>query len=262
MQGDTMKLIMESWRKFVNESIYGEEFLETLGLSYIMSDGDFQIHLVHKDMMSGRLKVIGMIETMEMADHEGGRRTPCIPETREIGTVAVDDAFRGQGLGTYLYEVAAYLVQQAEDGGITSDHSASTTNLAAKAWKRLENDLDYDKRKTPRGPDKETFDPDTGEVSPAFKGGNDEFDYTGDETPDPNDDCYLPASGKPASNNSLQIPPDRMAEVGALMKIQIKNWDSWSDEAGLTDNDLQGDASNLFQKSYKPEESGIYGDEK
>ena len=257
-----MKLIMENWRKFINEAdIYGEEFLETLGLSYIKVDNDFQIHLVHKDAISGRLKVVGMIETMEMADNEGGRPTPCIPETREVGTVAVDEAFRGQGLGTYLYEVAAVLVKQSSNGGITSDHSASTTNLAAKVWKRLEKDLDYDKRKTPKGPDKETFDADTGEVFPAYKGGNDEFDYSGDETPDPNDDCYPPSEGKPASSNSLQIPADRMAEVGALMAIQMKNWDSWSDEAGLTDNDLEGDASNLFQKSYKPDESGIYGDE-
>jgi GNAT superfamily N-acetyltransferase len=252
-----MKLLMESWRKFINEDVYGEDFLKTLGLTYQLEEGDFLVQIVHQNEMNGQLSVIGMIETMEMADQTSGRSTPCIPETYEIGAVAVEPQFRGKGLGTWLYEVVSVLISQKGDGGLTSDHSASTTKDAATVWKRLENDLNYIKRQTPKGPDEETYDMKTGEVFPAYKGQNDKFDYNG-STPDPKDDCYPPSEGKAATDHSLKIPPSRIPEVAKIMDIQMKNYDSWTENLHIA---TQGKASQLFNKAYKPDESGIYGNE-
>ena len=253
-----MKLLMENWRKFINEEIYGEEFLKTLGLTYQVQEDEFLVQIIHKNEINGQLKVIGMIETMEMGKSSGGKPTPCIPETQEVGAVAVDPAFRSKGLGTWLYEVVSVLISQKGDGGLTSDHSASTTNDAANVWKRLENDLNYDKRKTPKGDGEEKINMETGEVTAAYDGENDEFDYN-NKTPDPNDDCYPPVEGEPASNHSLKIPASRMKEVANLMQIQMDNFDSWD---GNNNTDTLSQASKLFNIEYKPKESGIYGDEK
>ena len=59
---------MESWRKFINEDVYGEDFLKTLGLTYQFEEGDFLVQIVHQNEINGQLTVIGMIETMEMAE--------------------------------------------------------------------------------------------------------------------------------------------------------------------------------------------------
>ena len=253
-----MKLLIESWRKFINEEVYGEAFLKTLGLTYQFEEGDFLIQLVHQNEINGQLSVIGMIETMEMAKKSGGRSTPCIPNTYEIGAVAVDPKFRGKGLGTWLYEVVAVLIEQQGDAGLTSDHSASTTNDAASVWKRLEKDLNYIKRKTPKGDNKEKVNMETGEVTLAYKGENDKFDYN-NSTPDPNDDCYPPADGKAASDHSLKIPQDRWMKVAKIMNTQLENYDSWTENLHVN---VQKKAAELFNKSYKPGISGIYGNEK
>jgi GNAT superfamily N-acetyltransferase len=253
-----MKLLLESWRNFINEEVYGEDFLKTLGLTYQMIDGDFEIQVVHKNETNGQLSVIGMIETMEMADKSGYRQTPCIPNTHEIGAVAVEPSFRGKGLGTWMYEVAAVLLSQKGEAGLTSDHSASTTNDAASVWKRLENDLNYVKRKTPVGDNKEKVNMETGEVTPAYKGGNDKFDYN-DSTPDPNDDCYPPSEGEAASDHSLKIPQDRWLEVAEIMNIQMENYDSWTENLHINTGSQAG---RLFNKAYNPKASGIFqGDE-
>jgi|5B_taG_2_1085324.scaffolds.fasta_scaffold48841_2 ribosomal protein S18 acetylase RimI-like enzyme len=253
-----MKLIMENFRKFVNEDVYGEKFLKTLGLTYQIEDDEFLVQVVHKNEINGQLKVIGMIETMEMGKRSGGRPTPCIPETYEIGAVAVDSAFQSKGLGTWLYEVVAVLISQRGEAGLTSDHSSSTTNDAASVWKRLEKDLNYEKRKTAKGSGEEEIDMKTGEVTAAYDGENDKFDYN-NSTPDPNDDCYPPVEGEAASNHSLKIPQNRMQEVAILMQTQIDNYDSWTENKSFGSQDL---ASKLFNIEYKPEKSGIYGDEK
>jgi len=250
-----MKLLIENWRKFINEDVYGEDFLKTLGLTYQIQDDEFLVQIIHKNEINGQLKVIGMIETMEMAKKSGGRPTPCIPETYEVGAVAVDPAFQSKGLGTWLYEVVSVLISQRGDGGLTSDHSSSTTNDAASVWKRLEKTLNYDKRKTPKGSGEEEIDMQTGEVTAAYDGENDKFDYN-NSTPDPNDDCYPPVEGKPASEHSLKIPESRIKEVAPLMQLQMDNYDSWTENLHIN---TQSQASKLFSTSYKPEKSGIYG---
>ena len=225
---------MESWRRFLNES--QEEYLKTLGLNVnTSSDQEFTINLF--DLNQDPPKIIGTIGTMVMADDEGGRATPCIPETQEIGSVAVDKMYKNRGFGTYLYEVASVLVWQISRGGITSDHSASTTKAAAPIWKKLADKLGYIKRKTDSG--------------------NDEFDYH-QKTPDPNDDCYLPVEGEPASSHSLQIPPERMEKIGEIMEIQMQNYENKTDSVNI---DAERDSARLFDKEYTPDITGIYGND-
>lgn len=252
-----MKLIMENFRKFMNEDVYGEEFLKTLGLTYQIEDDEFLVQVVHKNEINGQLKVIGMLETMEMGKSSGGKPTPCIPETYEIGAVAVDSNFRSKGLGTWLYEVVSVLISQKTKGkaGLTSDHSSSTTNDAASVWRRLEKGLSYTKRKTPKGSGEEEIDMETGEVSAAYDGENEKFDYN-NSTPDPNDDCYPPVEGEAASDHSLKIPQDRMKEISSLIQIQIDNYDSWTENKQFPS---RSQANKLFNLEYKPSKSGIYG---
>ena len=161
-------------------------------------------------------------------------------------------------MGTWLYEVVAVLISQKGEAGLTSDHSSSTTNDAASVWKRLEKDLNYVKRETPKGSGEEEINMETGEVTAAYDGENNKFDYN-NSTPDPNDDCYPPVEGEPATSHSLKIPQDRWIEVAKLMNIQMENYDSWAENSHIN---TQSHASRLFNKAYKPETSGIYqGDE-
>ena len=149
-----MKLLMENWRTFINEEVYGEEFLKTLGLTYQMIDGDFEIQVIHKNETNGQISVIGMIETMEMAKKSGGKPTPCIPETQEVGAVAVDPAFQGKGLGTWLYEVVSVLISKKRtmklirkfNLKVEFDYSASSFSKlyagnAPRSFARLQEDL-------------------------------------------------------------------------------------------------------------------------
>ena len=229
-----MNKLFENWRKYLKEG--NEEYLKSLGLNVnATADGEFEIHLFE---LGETPKIIGTIGTMEMSDTgDVGEPTPCIPETQEIGSVAVDRLYKGKGIGTYLYEVASVLVWQRSRGGITSDHSASTTKDAAPIWKKLDDKLGYIRRKT--------------------KAGSDEFDYN-QKTPDPDDDCYLPTEGEPASNHSLQIPPQRMEKIAKIMEIQMQNYENMSDDHQV---DPGSESARLFNKEYKPDVSGIYGDD-
>ena len=120
---------MENWRKFLNEN--KDEYLKTLGLHVKKENHEYNAYLYEwnpKRFGTGWPIIVGMIGTMQM-DNAGDM--PCIPETHEIGQSAVRDTHRGKGIGTHLYEVIAYYLKMEHDGGITSDHSASTTKDAA-----------------------------------------------------------------------------------------------------------------------------------
>ena len=274
-----MKLIMEGWRKFVKENKAGEimKRLELLGLHMEQTNFGYNIVLVdgiHEKSERKSPFVVGMIETVKTEE-------PCIPKTHEIGTVATHPSVRGSGLGTYLYELAALLVHINLQGGITSDHTSSTTIPAADVWDRLENKFNYVKRKTPKGPQKDSYDPETGEEIPSYKGGNDTFDYHGWDkgvepekqqpgaTPDPLDDCdVLTSGGKEATDHSLGIPPDRIPIINKIMNVQLQNFDNYKDrfstgyQQQIIGNVVR-DANILFNTEYNPLKLGIYGvDEK
>ena len=131
-----MKLLMEGWRKFLKENKAEEieKRLKLLGLHMEQTNFGFNIALidgVHEQSEKREAVVVGMIETVRSEE-------PCIPKTHEIGTVATDPSVRGTGIGTYLYEVAALVVHENLQGGITSDHQSSTTVPAADVWDRLQ----------------------------------------------------------------------------------------------------------------------------
>jgi GNAT superfamily N-acetyltransferase len=233
---------MENWRKFLTEN--RDDFLKTLGLWIERESNEYLIHLIYFPDV-GNPKVIGWLTTMEM----GEKGNPCIPDTQEVGTVAVDPKFTKRGLGTYMYEVASFLLKTEKKAGLSSDHSASTTVDAAWVWRKLEKQLNYDKRKTPAGPPEKT-NPETGEVTGGYEGENDEFDYN-NSTPDPNDDCYEPAEGVAPSDHSLQIPDNRMSRIQDLMGKQMENLDSYIDMGFKFDsNKLQGQGMRLFDRVY------------
>ena len=272
-----MRLLMEGWRKFIKENKAEEieKRLELLGLHMEQTNFGYNIVLVdglHDESEYGGPFVVGMIETVRTEEN-------CIPKTHEIGTVATHPSVRGTGVGTYLYELAALLVHINFKGGITSDHSSSTTVLAADVWDRLENKFNYIKRKTPEGPKKDSYDPETGEEIPSYKGGNDKFDYAGwtkgvppekqqpGATPDPHDDCDDLEYGKEATDHSLGIPPDRIPIINKMMNIQLQNFNNYKDKFStgyqrrLVGNVMR-DANILFNTEYRPAEIGIYGEKK
>ena len=259
-----MKKLFEGWRRFVIEGKMGDkekqEYLKTLGLYVGKTDGEYNVYIYEwstERVKAGWPLIVGTLGTMQM-DNKG--RTPCIPETQEIGSSAVKEERQGRGIGSHMYEVVAYYMKMEQDGGITSDHSASTTNDAAGVWTKLKNKLNYIKRKTPKGPDKETFNAKTGEVLEPYKGENDKFDY-GNRTPDPNDDCYEPTDGKSPAPHSLQIPPERMGYVAKLMEIQLDNFDKMMARAKEFDvMDIPSDGGMLFNREYDPYKSGVHGD--
>ena len=177
-----------------------------------------------------------------------------------------------------MYEVAALIVHENLKGGITSDHQSSTTVPAASVWDRLENKFNYVKRKTPEGPKQDSYDPETGEEIPSYKGGNDKFDYDGwvkglppekqlpGATMDPLDDCdALTSGGKEASDHSLGIPPDRIPWVKGMVTTQIQNFHDYKGRFTIRyGQDLDGEmmiqGNRLFNREYRPGKVGIYGE--
>ena len=249
-----MKLIMEGWRKFVNESWTADYSLDTLGMFAEQTSVGIKINLV--DVASAQMPetpmVVGMIETSDTDK-------PCIPNTHEIGAVAIHPSALKKGIGTYLYEVASLFVLKNFNGGITSDHMSSTTKPAARVWNKLEDKFGYIKRKTKPG--KEEYN-DDGEIV----GGSDTLDYGG-ATPDPNDDCTNVVSGKAATDHSLQIPPERISFVESMMEKQMNNFSNylrnydgdWSDL--YIRQEISKEADRLFNAEYRPEKLGIHGEE-
>ena len=87
-----MKLLMENWRKFVNEA--ADYSLDTLGMFAEQTSVGMKINLV--DVSSAQPSetpmVVGMIETSDTDK-------PCIPNTHEIGAVAVHPSALKRVLG-------------------------------------------------------------------------------------------------------------------------------------------------------------------
>ena len=112
---------------------------------------------------------------------------PCIPDTYEVGAIARKSGRDYKGLGAVMYDLASTIVKIEHNGGITSDHGASTSEAAYKVWNKMINSGKYIKRKTALGK-------------------NDKFDYDNSTPKDPADDCSMPkGSDIAASDYSLQI---------------------------------------------------------
>ena len=124
-------------------------------------------------------------------------RQPCISKTFQVSSIHTHKDYEGQGFQKLLMDCAFYYLGQ-RDEGLTSDQVSGTKEKAGKAWKKIQNSSEYEKRKTPEG--------------------NDEFDYL-DQTPDPDDDCYMPDNNlavshsyKKKDTSNIQPQYERMKE--------------------------------------------------
>ncbi len=137
-----------------------------LALASISMDDSMTLVLYHTEVIDsdGLPMVIGMISIATMFG-------PCIPNTLQVKFAAVAGKFQRQGFGSILYRLAAaYAKLNFRDGGISSDHTSGTSIDAEKRWLAIRSDPEFYKRTTPSG--------------------SDEFDYTGNRTPDDRqDDC-------------------------------------------------------------------------
>ena len=173
---------------------------------------------------------------------------PCIPETWQVTSIAVEEDLQGQKLGFLLYKII--IAELNNKGyGVTSDHGVGTEPKAAEFWKRLEGEGSIAiKRKT--------------------KEGNDTFDYPPHETPDPDDDCEIGMAAKPATDHSWALTDSvygaTQAEAKKLKSNNFKFFASGGREAFVEklpsqfnkkfDYYLGIQASKLFGHTYKPVE--------
>jgi len=173
-----MKLLIENWRKFLNEQNSALNDVALAQSKTSIGDGFVLYRLYFNPAAkSNVLSIIGAVTVSKTLQ-------PCIPETMQIDSIYVNEPYRGMGFGSLLYDFA-FLYAAANKVGLTSDKKYGTKKKAASKWDKINKSSSYEKRKTDQG--------------------NDTFDYTGTETPlDPNDNCNEPPTPeKNASDFSL-----------------------------------------------------------
>lgn len=193
---NNQKLIMEGWRSWLS-GLFGKSLTyKDLGLLVRSTSQTHAIviYAVQKDK-KGAVLVDGdhmpiVVGQMSLVKTE----KPCIPNTFQVSTVAVSKDYQGKGLGTMLYKIAAEITG---DAGITSDHKVSTKDSAKAVWDKIDKDSKWQKRQTRKG--------------------NDEFDYSGDKTPDdPKDDCESPIDSKNTIDHSYDMLSSFSTEVSTM----------------------------------------------
>ena len=226
-----MKLIMEDWRKYLNEAVGIDEDDLAVKIKEFGNDIGIVLYKIGKRRATpeglsepGPPEVIGTCRIKLTKEK-------CIPPTYQVSTIARASEFKGMGIGSLLYKLAASVAAEM-DGGITSDHTYSSSIDAYKAWQRIENSPEYEKRET--------------------SAGNDTFDYD-KETPDPDDDCNKPGvAGQniAATTHSYKIKQIPDIYYKLLKKHRIMT--STLDKRGTRDYEifLDKQASPLFSKEY------------
>ena len=173
-----MKLILENWRRYLAEQDFAAP---EIALHHIDGGNDYQELYLYRLLETEEPEVIGSVNLSRPSK-------PCIPNTFEVNGIATNEYFRGAGYGRLLYDLAFYVANDIMGFGLTSDHGGSTSDQAKPHWD-IENNPNYEKRKTPDG--------------------NDEFDYTGQKTPnDYQDDC----------DAGFDNSPEKMATDHSFMK--------------------------------------------
>ena len=163
------KLIMEGWRKFINESRTPVTEIDGSQIClyyHSKHPPGFSIVLYIVGPQHNRLeeyKVIGGIDCVPTED-------PCIPKTLQVGTSYRDSDYSGKGLGPLVYDLA-FFVAQSMGYGLTSDRVTGSKKGAKDRWSKIEADPNYEKQRT--------------------KAGNEKFDYYNDTPDDLDDDCSL-----------------------------------------------------------------------
>tara|TARA_R100000030_G_scaffold86912_1_gene70441 strand:+ start:441 stop:1244 length:804 start_codon:yes stop_codon:yes gene_type:complete len=166
---------------------------------------------------------------------------PCIPATYEVLAIARNTDRDYKGVGAVMYDIAATIIKQEHSGGITSDHSSSSSTAAYKVWQKMLKSGKYKKRAT------------------RISGGkNDKFDYDNSTPADPVDDCDLPKYGAAASDHSLQIINDSpyldkfLNNHTKAMKVAKKAADALGQDfdANEIEDALESAGFKLFKKVY------------
>lgn len=195
-----MKILIENWRKFLNEQngalndVALANFKTSSGAGFVL----YRLYF-NQAAKSNVLSIIGAVTI-------GKTLQPCIPKTMQIDSIYVNEPYRKMGFGSLLYDFA-FLYTKLNNAGLTSDKIVGTQKKAASKWDKMNKSNSYEKRKTDQG--------------------NDTFDYTGRETPlDPDDDCNTPAvPEKNASDYSLKKKnaKDVMPKYNEMSKIHKQN---------------------------------------
>jgi len=183
------KLIVENFRKFLNES---QGFDQTKTCMILLDYGNKKAVILYNpngvERMSGRdirkneqYSTYEMIGAITIRNTKITSKEPCIPETYEISTIFVEKNYRGMGFQKILMD-QAFRLASSEGAGLTSDHKYGTRQDAAGAWDKIEKSSQYKKKTT--------------------KAGNDTFDYN-DKTPDPEDDCAKGSKDPVATDHSF-----------------------------------------------------------
>ena len=247
---------METWRKFINEvsfasrTAYGKKPEQPISPGFAQKTRygkrrpafdpekdamavytgwqgwDMYIVLYHPQSHSGANEQVFAMMALTKAGRNNPA-TPCIPNTYSVRLAAVDKAHQGLGLGKKLYQLAGTAVKDkfGKDAGLTSDHSSggSSSKQAQGVWSKIQS-MGFYKRSTNQG--------------------NDEFDYTGQQTPqDKEDDCVKPA-GSVGTKHSWGLRNNH-PEYSKL----VGNWENHPPAIG--EKGLRKQATALFDKEYK-----------
>ena len=229
-----MKMLMESWRGFVNSAQALEEAkftFSTRGLALIVEDEGESISMVLYYVKPGyqndvlKVEVAGGVEMMKTME-------PCIPETWEVNSIFTAGDYQGQGLGSLMYGLCFHVAGK-KGFGLTSDHSVGTKEKAAGKWKSLEKKASIVKRTTAAG--------------------NSKFDYDG-ETPDPDDDCDS-GFGGPESMATHYSLEDKEHSKFASMFRTLKSRHAMYLKSSARPKEMlehiEDEASRIFQEEYE-----------
>lgn len=227
------KLIMEGWRKFINESrasvteIDGQQIClyyhskHPPGFSIVL-------YIVGPQQDSyAEHKVIAGIDCVPTDD-------PCIPKTLQVATSYRHSDYTSKGLGPLVYDLA-FFIAQSIGYGLTSDRDVGSKPEARNRWSKIEASPSYEKQRT--------------------KAGNEEFDYYNDTPDDPDDDCTKDLfSGSNATDHSF-VKKDTGNTHDVLMKLEANHMDYLDSIPKPRAKkqflmDLRMDSANLFVDEY------------
>ena len=182
------KLIMENWRRFLNEQEERGIRLpdDQVCMRVEMETGENAQFTMYTPGISESieerilgLRIIGSVN-LENMDESG----PCLTGNGKrpswhVLSIHTNSAFRRVGYGAMLYGFA-FLIASMNDAGLTSDKYSGSKSDAKEKWNSFSNNSN-------------TFS------KVVTSAGNDTFDYEG-KTPDPMDDCDVEDLG--ADNGS------------------------------------------------------------
>ena len=186
------KLIMENWRKFLEEQkergtrLPDDQVCLRATISP-KSDAEFTLYTpgqggdVQQKILG--LSIIGEVTVASLKSDGPCLKTQGGNPSWHVEAIHTDEKFRNVGYGGLLYGFAFYIADQ-NNAGLTSDKNVGSKEDAVGKWKSFEkNSQTFDKLQTPAG--------------------NDTFDYD-ETTPDPDDDCdVLAAAEENATDHSL-----------------------------------------------------------